>query len=47
MSTDLKLGGAPAASTDTHVIVRVQPQTALIKVRLFQDYGEDIAAVPT
>ncbi|MEU0701508.1 hypothetical protein ACFTWM_08840 [Streptomyces bacillaris] len=46
ISTDLKLAGAPAASNDTHVLVlvRVQPQTALIRVRLFQDHGENIAA---
>ncbi|MDQ0795830.1 hypothetical protein ACFYRI_06410 [Streptomyces microflavus] len=47
ISTDLELGGAPAASTDTHVVVRVQAQTALIKVRLFQDYGEAVAADPS
>ncbi|MGW4216572.1 hypothetical protein ACWEJZ_06040 [Streptomyces bacillaris] len=47
ISTDLKLAGAPAASNDTHVLVRVQPQTALIRVRLFQDHGESIAADPS
>jgi hypothetical protein len=40
---DLTLDGAPAAASDTHVIVRVQAQTALIKVRVFQDHGEGTA----
>ncbi|MFE5969028.1 hypothetical protein [Streptomyces sp. NPDC056463] len=40
---DLKLDGKPAASSDTHVILRVQPQTDLIKVRLFRDHGEGVA----
>lgn len=31
----LALEEAPAASCDTHVAVRVRPQTGLIKVRLF------------
>lgn len=31
----LALAEAPVASCDTHVAVRVRPQTALIKVRLF------------
>ncbi|MFJ3843100.1 hypothetical protein ACIPV3_03395 [Streptomyces albidoflavus] len=31
----LALDGAPAASCDTHVAVRVRPQRGLIKVRLF------------
>ena len=44
---DLELRGAPAASSDTHVIVRVQAQTVLIKVRLFQDYGDAIASDPS
>ncbi|MET7287623.1 hypothetical protein [Streptomyces sp. NPDC005573] len=44
---DLELGGAPAASSDTHVIVRVQAQTVLIKVRLFQDHGQGVAADPS
>ncbi|MGW3692252.1 hypothetical protein [Streptomyces sp. NPDC005125] len=44
---DLEMGGAPAASSDTHVIVRVQAQTVLIKVRLFRDYGEGIASDPS
>lgn len=47
ISTDLKLADASAASNDTHVLVRVQPQTALIRVRLFQDHGENIAADPS
>ncbi|MGW5327433.1 hypothetical protein [Streptomyces sp. NPDC004014] len=44
---DLGLGGAPAASSDTHVIVRVQAQTVLIKVRLFRDHGQGVAADPS
>ncbi|MER5604239.1 hypothetical protein [Streptomyces sp. NPDC002265] len=44
---DLELGGAPAASSDTHVIVRVQAQTVLIKVRLFRDHGQGVAADPS
>ncbi|MFC8728192.1 hypothetical protein [Streptomyces bacillaris] len=47
ISTDLKLADASAASNDTHVLVRVQPQTALIRVRLFQDHGESIASDPS
>ncbi|MEU9401486.1 hypothetical protein [Streptomyces sp. NPDC048242] len=31
----LALGDAPVASCDTHVAVRVRPQTGLVKVRLF------------
>ncbi|MGW1215224.1 hypothetical protein ACWDR3_06455 [Streptomyces sp. NPDC001002] len=38
----LALAEAPAASCDTHVAVRVRPQTGLIKVRLFvQPQSED------
>ncbi|MGW3835149.1 hypothetical protein [Streptomyces microflavus] len=37
----LALGSAPAAGCGTHVIVRVQAQTALIKVRLFTDGDRD------
>ncbi|MFD9006985.1 hypothetical protein ACFV0T_39635 [Streptomyces sp. NPDC059582] len=44
---DLELEGAPAASSDTHVIVRVQAQTVLIKVRLFRDHGQAVAADPS
>ncbi|MGQ5635225.1 MULTISPECIES: hypothetical protein [unclassified Streptomyces] len=44
---DLELGGAPAASSDTHVIVRVQAQAVLIKVRLFRDHGQGVAADPS
>ncbi|MDT0480229.1 hypothetical protein [Streptomyces doebereineriae] len=44
---DLELRGAPAASSDTHVIVRVQAQTVLIKVRLFRDDGQGVAADPS
>ncbi|MER5685495.1 hypothetical protein [Streptomyces sp. NPDC002205] len=44
---DLELGDAPAASSDTHVIVRVQAQTVLIKVRLFRDHGEGTATDPS
>ncbi|MBT3074022.1 MULTISPECIES: hypothetical protein [Streptomyces] len=47
ISTDLKLADASAASNDTHVLVRVQPQTALIRVRLFQDHGGSIASDPS
>ncbi|MFJ9530436.1 hypothetical protein [Streptomyces cyaneofuscatus] len=36
----LALGDAPAAGCGTHVIVRVQAQTALIRVRLFTDHGD-------
>jgi len=36
---DLELGDAPAVSTDTHVMVRVEAQTALIRMRLFRDDG--------
>ncbi|MFG3047199.1 hypothetical protein [Streptomyces sp. NPDC048202] len=44
---DLALKGAPAASSDTHVVVRVQAQVVLIKVRLFQDHGEGVATDPS
>ncbi|MFE5663159.1 hypothetical protein ACFQ7W_04355 [Streptomyces niveus] len=37
--TTLALDGAPAASCDTHVIVRVQAQVVLVKVRVFMDHG--------
>ncbi|MFJ9250657.1 hypothetical protein [Streptomyces sp. NPDC101776] len=38
----LALAEAPAASCDTHVAVRVRPQTGLVKVRLFvQPQSED------
>ena len=40
---DLELGERSAASSDTHVIVRVQAQTTLIKVRLFRDHGTGTA----
>ncbi|MEU8976898.1 hypothetical protein AB0D11_48675 [Streptomyces monashensis] len=40
---DLELSGRPAASSDTHVVVRVQAQTTLIKVRLFRDRGTGTA----
>ncbi|MEW5539279.1 hypothetical protein [Streptomyces cyaneofuscatus] len=36
----LALGGAPASRCGTHVIVRVQAQRALVKVRLFTDHGD-------
>ncbi|WP_406408709.1 hypothetical protein [Streptomyces sp. NBC_01643] len=38
----LALAEAPAASCDTHVAIRVRPQTGLIKMRLFvQSQPED------
>lgn len=37
----LALGGAPAAACDTHVIVRVQAQVGLVRVRVFKDGGGD------
>ncbi|MFF9185091.1 hypothetical protein [Streptomyces misionensis] len=37
--TTLALDGAPAAACDTHVIVRVQAQVVLVKVRVFKDHG--------
>ncbi|MFI8291140.1 hypothetical protein EAO71_10435 [Streptomyces sp. ms191] len=40
---DLDLDGKPATSSDTHVILRAQAQTVLIKVRLFRDHGEGVA----
>ncbi|MFI7499537.1 hypothetical protein ACIBVL_13710 [Streptomyces sp. NPDC049687] len=42
----LELGDAPAASCDTHVAVRVRPQSGLIRVRLFQDHGDPVSADP-
>ncbi|MER6775295.1 hypothetical protein ABT389_36880 [Streptomyces bacillaris] len=36
--TTLALDGAPAAACETHVIVRVQAQVVLVKVRIFKDY---------
>ncbi|MFE5009232.1 hypothetical protein ACFRJ3_32130 [Streptomyces sp. NPDC056696] len=44
---DLVLEGTPAASSDTHVLVRVQAQVVLIKVRLFMDHGQGVAADPS
>ncbi|MFG3285534.1 hypothetical protein [Streptomyces sp. NPDC048111] len=38
--TTLSLDGAPAAACDTHVIVRVQAQVVLVKVRIFKDHGD-------
>lgn len=38
--TTLALDGAPAAACDTHVIVRVQAQVVLVKVRVFKDHGD-------
>ncbi|MFD8006661.1 hypothetical protein [Streptomyces mirabilis] len=37
--TTLALNGEPAAACDTHVIVRVQAQVVLVKVRVFIDQG--------
>ncbi|MFJ1744097.1 hypothetical protein ACIOG4_36215 [Streptomyces microflavus] len=36
--TTLALDGAPAAACETHVLVRVQAQVVLVKVRIFKDY---------
>ncbi|MDX2705135.1 hypothetical protein PV350_20060 [Streptomyces sp. PA03-6a] len=44
---DLALQDNPAVSSDTHVIVRVQAQTVLIKVRLFRDHGQGVASDPS
>ncbi|MFG2434641.1 hypothetical protein [Streptomyces sp. NPDC048508] len=38
--TTLALDGAPAAACDTHVIIRVQAQVVLVKVRIFKDHGD-------
>ncbi|PVC80683.1 hypothetical protein DBP19_35690 [Streptomyces sp. CS090A] len=38
--TTLALDGAAAAACDTHVIVRVQAQVVLVKVRVFNDHGD-------
>ncbi|MCM1951045.1 hypothetical protein NC315_37655 [Streptomyces sp. G2] len=35
--TSLELRGEPASACDTHVLVRVQAQTTLVKVRIFLD----------
>lgn len=35
--TTLALDGAPAAACETHVLVRVQAQVVLVKVRIFKD----------
>jgi hypothetical protein len=37
--TTLALNSEPAAGCDTHVIVRVQAQVVLVKVRVFIDQG--------
>ncbi|MFI6940390.1 hypothetical protein ACIBI4_14050 [Streptomyces sp. NPDC050418] len=37
---DLALAGEAAVASDTHILVRVEAQVVLIKVRLFRDYGE-------
>jgi hypothetical protein len=44
---DLELGGQPAAASDTHVIVRVQAQICLIRVRLLQDHGAGTECDPS
>ncbi|MEW2708881.1 hypothetical protein AB0948_28375 [Streptomyces koyangensis] len=38
--TTLALNNEPAAACDTHLIVRVQAQTMLVKVRIFQDHDD-------
>ncbi|MFI1645372.1 hypothetical protein ACH4XT_00280 [Streptomyces avidinii] len=38
--TTLALNNEPAAACDTHLIVRVQAQTVLVKVRIFKDHGD-------
>lgn len=38
--TTLALNSEPAAACDTHLIVRVQAQTVLVKVRIFKDHGD-------
>ncbi|MCX4818040.1 hypothetical protein OG601_46555 [Streptomyces sp. NBC_01239] len=38
--TTLALAGAPAAACDTHVIIRVQAQVVLVRVRVFLDHGD-------
>nr|WP_237534354.1 hypothetical protein [Streptomyces sp. SID3343] len=38
--TTLALDNEPAAACDTHVIVRVQAQVGLVKVRIFTDRSE-------
>ncbi|MFE4175689.1 hypothetical protein ACFRR7_27220 [Streptomyces sp. NPDC056909] len=38
--TTLALNNEPAAACDTHLIVRVQAQTVLVKVRISKDHGE-------
>lgn len=38
--TTLALNNEPVAACDTHLIVRVQAQTVLVKVRIFQDHDD-------
>jgi hypothetical protein len=38
--TTLALDGAPATACDTHVVVRVQAQVVLVRVRVFMDHGD-------
>ncbi|MEU3920189.1 hypothetical protein [Streptomyces sp. NPDC029004] len=47
MPADLGLGGQPAAASDAHVVVRVEAQMGLIKVRLFQDHGAGTECDPS
>lgn len=43
----LDLGDADAASCDTHVAVRIRPQSDLIRVRIFRDSTDDSGLDPT
>ncbi|WP_069766842.1 hypothetical protein [Streptomyces sp. LUP30] len=51
--TTLALNNEPAAACETHLIVRVQAQTVLVKVRIFQDHddsdgqGRDLESLTT
>ncbi|MEU5386636.1 hypothetical protein [Kitasatospora cineracea] len=38
----LELGGRAAAACETHLLVRVQPQTALVRVRIFLAEAENV-----
>ncbi|MFJ6769909.1 hypothetical protein ACIQOV_02815 [Kitasatospora sp. NPDC091257] len=39
----LELGGRAAAACETHLVVRVQPQTSLVRVRIFHADPESVA----
>ncbi|MFG2909176.1 hypothetical protein ACGF13_29430 [Kitasatospora sp. NPDC048286] len=43
MPASLELAGRAAAACETHLLVRVQPQTALVKVRIFLPDTEDLS----